>query len=116
MMGITPKPWTAIVEDSKNLASFAVRAGTVRLAAVWTKRGSYHPTIETIREGRANALLMAAAPDLRDALARLVKTVEKWDDDALIAPLLEARRAMAKASTGEPIEGWPQVDEEALDT
>jgi len=52
----------------------------------------------------ANARLIAAAPDLLDALKAIVKSLADQDDEGLIEhaqPMIDARAAIKKA-TGEP--------------
>lgn len=94
--GATPGPWIADFHNEQRQGGrfvTYVRGGNqlVPIAAVPTGVEGYGR-----EEGRANAALIAAAPDLRDALAGLLRAV-----DALMpmdGPLkLAARAALAKA-------------------
>ena len=53
----------------------------------------------------ANASLIAAAPDLLDALKAIVKSLAEQDDEGLIEhaqQMIDARAAIAKATGGQP--------------
>lgn len=72
----TPGPWHAVLPtDSRRHASVPVysHGNGFSIATVWAKRGSYRPTAQTWREAHANASLIAAAPDLREALAEIIR-------------------------------------------
>ena len=49
-------------------------------------------------QGRANARLIAAAKNMRDALRRILSVAEEYEDDEFVADAcIEARAALAKA-------------------
>jgi hypothetical protein len=75
-VGHTPGPWVALTsEDHGTVASFPVRAGKKAIAAVWCRFGGYRVNWESLRGGRANARLIAAAPDLIAALRNLADEI-----------------------------------------
>jgi hypothetical protein len=87
----TPGPWKTALREG--LTSVSIRANGYSLAAVWGKKGAHRPTVESIAEGRANARLMTAAPDMLAALRNIVA----WED--------------SDTASGENIdyEGWTKV-------
>lgn len=99
----TPGPWTPIVKPPASRADNGLRA----LAQVW---GGWIVAVPKRLVGRlthdaeANARLIAAAPELLDAV-QLFVTWEDWIDDPDWRALVEyARSAIAKATGGEGAE------------
>jgi hypothetical protein len=69
MTTISKTPW--IVLDA-GVSSYTIRDSDAwSIATVWTKRGNYRPTEESDKQGYLNALLMAAAPEMYDALSAI---------------------------------------------
>lgn len=93
MSGYTPGPWE-VDEDSLRGSSYVAIHGDgwVEFASVVTrmKDGKESP------EGRANARLIAAAPDLLEALDALVNMPSDMTAER-VAALDAARKALTKA-------------------
>ena len=79
----TPGPWH--VEPAPNRVHFAVRNDGVHVVTGW-------------REGAANARLIAAAPDLLEALRRLVDACDHEKISG--SQVTNARAAITKAEEG----------------
>lgn len=96
----TPGPWSLCGPDTD-----LVRDGNYRAVARASFRAT--PTVNLIHETKANARLIAAAPELLEALTRLVEDLEmrsNWkrgDDKGVVdcghSVYLKARAAIAKA-------------------
>lgn len=88
----TPGPWEAI--QSEYSYGFAIQHSGSSIAAVWPEnlRGQTLPS-------QANARLIAAAPDLLEALEAEMADLEediRWSEDSDLARLVERRnRALA---------------------
>lgn len=95
----TPGPWRVLSTES--LASVSVYSSTTSysIAAVWAKRGRFHPTRASWEEARANARLISAAPDLWEALSEVLEDgyVMRSMKPAVLA---KARAALDKADGG----------------
>jgi hypothetical protein len=86
-------PWR--VTDEERDASVCVRdAHGDSVASVKASRGSYRPTPDSWRQAQASAMLIAAAPDLWEALSEIIEDVPRG-----IRPdrLEKARAALRKA-------------------
>jgi len=94
--GHTPGPWKV----DKELNSFR---GQWLIAIDVGDRGRGMAVAETIGgtgDERANARLIAAAPDLLNALQAIVKSLADQDDEGMIEhaqQMIDARAAIAKA-------------------
>jgi hypothetical protein len=91
----TPGPWEARPMGAYNkgfdIYSEGVRPSAGKIAHV--------PATET-KPVKANALLIAAAPELLAALQTIVESLADEDEEGLIEhvePMIAARRAIAKA-------------------
>lgn len=96
----TPGPWVFIGHEAQGLGEYAqigqIGAFSDVVARVCTKHKANHSLNKC---GQANARLIAAAPELLDALAGLIGCIDHGSDDPG-ARLDAARAAIAKA-TGE---------------
>jgi hypothetical protein len=109
MPGYTPGPWRLMTNNT----GLHVAAGTEDLATVYAPRWPAPSQWEEVEaEGRANAALMAAAPDLLAALEELRDEINSRQrahdcpgfDCATCTPaggLHAAEQAIAKATGGE---------------
>ena len=104
----TPGPWT-IDDKAPNLSSVSIRgANKFAVCACRLKGPDGRTTGDTIREGKGNARLIAAAPDLLMALKDIAADADAGRlvyDDHELRDLLEklrdeARAAIAKAEGG----------------
>lgn len=86
----TPGPWYVNAAIKEGYTVRAQSSGYAPLAKViGDKRG-------TIHQAHANARLMAAAPDLRDALAAMLANCHDVErDPAVIDAVYKARQALA---------------------
>ena len=94
----TPGPWI-LDEESIDLLDFELETHRI-----WINADGMHigyvdgPRTE---ERKANARLIAAAPDLLEALKEIVKSLADQDDEGMIEhvdPMIKARAAIAKAT------------------
>ena len=97
MSAFTLGPWTV-----SNSSRQAVQSATGVTTAWCGANASYgDPSYSiSVDEARANAALIAAAPDLLEALTTLA--AEEWrddDDSVLVAARAQAKAAIAKATT-----------------
>ena len=92
----TPGPWEVIEAPEGTRTFFRVQSGgglpIARVSHYIADDGEY------IDGGEANARLIAAAPDLLDALKNAVKVLERKAPDSL--DLIEARAAILRAEGG----------------
>jgi len=103
MSGRTPAPWEAIT-DRRNSKDQELPPVVVTRADGW-QNGQLVATMNVASRAAiyANARLIAAAPDLFDALAALVAAVERDDNpsdeghDSNSDEMAAARQALAKA-------------------
>lgn len=108
----TPGPWDYWDMDEFGFHVFADCFGTrakgqdcrLSIAAVRSGR-SHDEASENFYEGRANARLIAAAPDMLEALRDLITAVEaevneKGGGGFILARLTDARDAVRKATEG----------------
>jgi hypothetical protein len=103
MSGHTPGPWTQdpFLSASENDKGFRVSAPDARFRYVWIADVS--PVIDNDRgdaseEGKANASLIAAAPDMLAALKVLAGTLKSTNSAAIRWPeVVQADAAIAKA-------------------
>ena len=86
MSKYTPGPWHTAGEQGVQ-----IRSAKDQIAKVWTMRGN---------EWKANARLIAAAPDLLEALKEIVDAADGAGWEQLDPSFKKARAAIAKA-TGE---------------
>jgi cytochrome c peroxidase len=99
MTNPTPGPWTAV--DQKVLGPHTVSVAWCHESAVYGCDGSY---VIGVSEAKDNARLIAAAPDLLDALRGIVAL---WDHhasahgDGVIYPLHKAAKSAIAKATGE---------------
>lgn len=92
----TPGPWRIATGDEEN--GYGV-LGDEKPAKSTNWPGATVSDHVCIADGKANARLIAAAPDLLAALIQLLDTVS--DDGTLVSDALDdARAAIAKATTG----------------
>lgn len=95
---MTPAPWKVSAESGS--ASYSVYADCdgYSIAAVWAKKGHYRPTPESTRRARANAHLMAAAPELYQVLDAALICLRNRDQSPHEAHVVAAAKvALAKA-------------------
>ena len=101
---LTPGPWKADGTIYEHMVSEirCVLPGEERgIAQVWQHANGF-----------ADALLMAAAPDMAAALRRLVEIADvPVDDDDFCEAITDARAALSKA--GQPIEAIAALQSEA---
>jgi hypothetical protein len=100
MADCTPGPWKAHFEE----AYFVTGSDLGRVAMMMNLKGAHGlGGRRSGGESAANCRLIAAAPDLLDALQAIVKSLSDQDDEGLIEhaqQMIDARAAIAKA-TGE---------------
>jgi hypothetical protein len=90
----TPGPWTFDGETIRGAGQ------TIRERVPMLGVALPHSPEAYVAEGRANACLAAAAPEMYDALADLLDMVDADDGDdpnGMVAHLTHARAVMAKA-------------------
>lgn len=106
MIEHTPGPWE--VRPGYGMLKAEIGPPGRAVAAVWVKQaGTRDEQKEPVAwpEGEANARLIAAAPDLLEALTTIVATLSEQDDEGLIEhaePMQKARAAIAKAAKEQP--------------
>lgn len=90
----TPGPWSA--HKSRGLNSYEIRGGSAYLADVW---GVDTPVPNGVAPGavKANSLLIAAAPDMKDALQAIAEFSELDGSPFALSAAKTARAAIAKA-------------------
>lgn len=92
----TPRPWWVDSDDSNGQA--VVRSDHYEVATCW-----HHCVMSIEAEMRANALLIAAAPDMLEALKGVLPYMEQSENAGLIGhegchwPVELVRAAIAKA-------------------
>lgn len=97
MIKHTPGPWTYGGQEFND-----VRESDGELVAVALHLRVKKPE-RSIAEAKANARLIAAAPDLLEALKAIVKSLADQDDEGMIEhaqQMIDARAAIAKATGG----------------
>ena len=87
----TPGPWSAHHEPTLNRS--IVRAGFAGETNICVTYGAGLKSYEK----QANVNLIAAAPDLLEALKNIVASSDANDDGSLANAILEARATIAKA-------------------
>ena len=88
MSKYTPGPWHTAGEQGVQ-----IRSAKDQIAKVWTMRGN---------EWKANARLIAAAPDLLEALKEIVDAADGAGWEQLDPSFKKARAAIAKATGEQP--------------
>lgn len=97
----TPGPWFSpdgktIKQDYRDIGVTEFSGCIIAVVTGGPKSGSYF--IESTEEVEANSSLIAAAPDLLEALQNMADSYEKYKIDAFLEGELEsARAAIAKA-------------------
>lgn len=94
----TPGPWE---ERTDAHGRGRISAGGVWIATTWLATGDGNDAPQL--PARANARLIAAAPDLLEALKAIVKSLADQDDEGLIEhaqQMIDARAAIAKVKGG----------------
>lgn len=93
----TPGPW--FIDTAPRMASLSVRAAGRPIASIWCREGGgFRVTKESQFEGEANARLIAAAPELYEALEAFRPFFEGDDHPKC----KQMRAALAKASGETP--------------
>ena len=99
MSGHTPGPWRLDHSDDvelRNHVGISSESHSLLAQIVWKMDDDERsPSCE------ANAHLIAAAPDLLEALQSIVKSLADQDDEGMIEhaqPMIDARAAIAKAT------------------
>lgn len=92
----TPGPWTTVEHSWSRIGIYA---GEKAIAALDIHEQATEETEDALgQEMAANALVMAAAPELAEALSILVENVtHAMPSSAQLAPVINARAALAKA-------------------
>lgn len=96
MTAHTPGPWKVVTPPdlSGDPHELSIKAGIVPIARI-----SRAATID-LPEREANARLIAAAPDLLEALERIIRANDSGDTNAELADAYaQARRAITKTVT-----------------
>ena len=100
----TPGPW---VHDTRGYRHADVKAADGRnIACTWgvNNQPKTKDACEAQKQiARANARLIAAAPELLEALKAIVKSLADQDDEGMIEhaqQMIDARAAIAKATGG----------------
>lgn len=100
-MSHTKGPWEVQAPYGMNKVEITAKAGYAHIAAVMVKRPAGRDEWEPIPHGEGNARLIAAAPELLQALVTLREWVrEPWgEDDSATAEavIYQAEAAIAKA-------------------
>lgn len=105
-MANTPGPWKINTKQVQNGYKFDIEVPLCLIGTVYGSTNAMWDFVPGARQGEANARLIAAAPDLLDALKRLLVEHEDWINDeyngtGLIDDLMSsvdyARAAIAKA-------------------
>lgn len=100
----TPGPWAVVEHDHAICIQTESPSKTKYDAARYAAIGGFDRNDRAqLEEARANARLIAAAPDLLEALRSAVNDADAWglaDDECDWLPL--ARAAIAKATGGQP--------------
>jgi hypothetical protein len=92
----TPGPWT--IESAPHRA-FVAQVGNGQLH-IWTERQAKPGESYEWGSALADAYLIAAAPDLQQALAKLVECIHETRGPAAHEALTEARAALALSRGG----------------
>lgn len=91
----TPKPWRIETENETGNPTISIRDGLNQQIA------TVNPYRLAMRD--ADACLIAAAPELLDALLETLSCIDQHTDDPVIGPIIEgAMQAIAKARGERP--------------
>ncbi len=94
----TPGPWEIGCEQTDGLGRYAQVQSSEEFGDIVARVCVAHKANHTLnRSGRANARLIAAAPELLDALQEIVSAADGSGWDQLDAGFSKARAAIAKA-------------------